>query len=94
MLSKDCSLENIEFFNSPIYLGKASRIKVYAMENEFVVFLSFDNAVTKIVLNITHDNLSVNASRVSKKVVKNVDFGFLDGNEEYYISNGCITKLT
>ena len=94
VLSKDCSLENIEFFNSPIYLGKASRIKVYAIENEFVVFLSFDNVVTKIVLNITHDNLSVNASRVSKKVVKNVDFGFLDGNEEYYISNGCITKLT
>lgn len=94
VLVKDSSVEDLEFHNSPVYLGKATNVKIYSKGNKFIVYLSYDNAVTKIVLNITHDSLSLNANRMSKTSVKNVSFGFLDGEEDYYYSNGYITKLT
>jgi len=94
VLSIDGKVQKIKFHNSPAYLGKASRVKVYSKGNEFIIYLSYDNMVTKIILNISHDSYSLNVGRKGKTSIKNVDFGFLDNDEDYYYSNGCITKLT
>lgn len=93
VFSKLSAVGETNEFYEPIYVGKSNHINMYLYNSNIVSFNSINNFVVYSEYSLSILSSVASLTKTQLKKYKNVEYGFIVGENKMLYSNGCLTYL-